>query len=242
MPTLSISHFLLRFPLLLLTAAFAWWAAKTGLAGFYHFQANSHLELWQHQQLKNPDFQISNQQYETILAQNHQVLDLIKYNADYWTAIADMQLWYLSNTANIPPEKQHTIKQDILRAYRTALQQRPTWPYSYANFAVIKARFGEIDAELIHALHQANQRGHHEAEIIRITVELGLILWPQLDINTQKLVANAVERAITWDLGPKLSSKERIFALSLVGFHQKQAQICALISPEGQKLAGMCGL
>ena len=102
MPTLSISHPLLRFPLLLAALAFAWWAAKTGQAGIYQFQANSYVELWQHQRLKNPDFQVSNEQYQSTLDKSRQALNLVPYNTDYWTTIADMQLWYLSNTANIP--------------------------------------------------------------------------------------------------------------------------------------------
>lgn len=240
MPTLSISHPLLRFPLLLAVLAFAWWAAKTGQAGIYQFQANSYVELWQHQRLKNPEFQVSQQDYEFALDKSRQVLNLTTYNADYWTAIADMQLWYLSNTTNLSIVKQTAIKADILAAYRTALKQRPTWPYSYASFATVKARFGEIDGEFIHALHKANQLGARERDVIRITIELGLILWTQLDKSTQKLVANAVERSITWDLDTKLNSKERIFALSLVGAYQKQAEICALMSVEGQKISNMC--
>lgn len=238
MPTLT--HPLLRLPLFLLVLAFAWWAAKTGQAGIYHFQANSYLELWQHQHLKIPEFQVSQQDYEFTLDKSRQVLKLTNYNADYWTAIADMQLWYLSHTANLPMAQQIMIKADILTAYRTALKQRPTWPYSYSSFALIKARFGEIDDEFIHALHKANQLGARERDVIRITVELGLILWTQLDKNTQKLVANAIERSITWDLDTKLNNKERIFALSLVGAYQKQAEICALMSVEGQKISNMC--
>ena len=240
MPTLSISHPLLRFPLLLAALAFAWWAAKTGQAGIYQFQANSYVELWQHQRLKNPDFQVSNEQYQSTLDKSRQALNLVPYNTDYWTTIADMQLWYLSNTANIPITQQTIIKSDIFAAYRTALKQRPTWPYSYSNFAAIKARFGEVDSEFIHALHKANQLGANETEVIHITIELGLILWSQLDKSTQKLVANAVERSITWDSSSKLNNKERVFALSLVGAYQKQAEICALMSVEGQKISNMC--
>ena len=48
MPSLSLHHPLLRFPLLLAVLAFAVWTAKTGIAGVYSFQAKRYLELLQH--------------------------------------------------------------------------------------------------------------------------------------------------------------------------------------------------
>mgnify|MGYP003329677613 FL=1 len=151
-----------------------------------------------------------------------------------------MQMWYLANTANIPIDTQKIIKEEILAGYRTALAQRPTWPYSHIAFAVIKARFGDIDAEFIKSLHEANRLGKNEVTVIRPTVELGLALWPQLDTNTHKLIANAVERSISWNLNEQLNTKERIFALSLVGMYHKQKEICALMSAENQQKSNMC--
>jgi hypothetical protein len=37
-----------------------------------------------------------------------------------------------------------------------------------------------------------------------------------------------------------MNTKERIFALSLVGAYQKQQEICALMSIENQKKSNMC--
>lgn len=240
MPTLSISHPLLRFPLVLAVLAFAVWTAKTGIAGVYSFQASSYLELWQHQRTSTVGYVVPAQQYEQVQQQHQQILSLIPYNGDYWTAYADMQFWYLANTPNIEPSKQYKMKEDILSAYNTAIQQRPTWPYAYMSFALIKARFGDIDNEFKHALQQANRLGQREVDVIRPTVELGLILWPQLDDKTRRVVASAVERSATWKLNEAQNQKQKIFALSLVGFHQKQAEICRLMSPQGQKATNMC--
>ena len=44
---LSIAHPVIRFPLILMAAAFAIWATQTGIAGLYQFQAQSHFETWQ---------------------------------------------------------------------------------------------------------------------------------------------------------------------------------------------------
>ena len=240
MPSLSLHHPLLRFPLLLAVLAFAVWTAKTGIAGVYSFQANSYLELWQHQRHLNSNYAPSAQQYEQVQQQHQQILSLIPYNGDYWTAYADMQFWYLANTPNITPATQQQLKKNILSAYETAIKQRPTWPYAYMSFAIIKARFGDIDDDFKSALQKANHLGTWEAEVIHPTLELGLALWPQLDATTQQVVANAVERSLTWKVSAAQNQKERIFALSLVGAYQKQAQICALMTPNGQKAANMC--
>ncbi|HNB20165.1 MAG TPA: hypothetical protein PK474_06905 [Agitococcus sp.] len=237
---LSIAHPIIRFPLILMAAAFAIWATQTGIAGLYQFQAQSHFETWQNLRLSKPNYTVSPEEYQDISEKYRQSIKLTPYNADFYTAFADMQLWYLANTPNIPIEEQKNIKANILSHYRTALAQRPTWPYSHIYFAVIKARFGDIDNEFIQSLHTANKLGKNEVDVIRITVELGLALWSQLDQNTHKLIANAIERSISWNLNEQINNKERIFALSLVGMYQKQKEICALMSIENQKKSNMC--
>lgn len=238
--SLPLSHFALRIPLIILLLAFAGWAMMTGMAGIYQFQANSYFELWQQQRAKNSNYNIEEHTYRDVLALYQQSVKLTPYNGDYWTGLADMQMWYLANTANLPSMQQQLIKDSVFHAYHTALSQRPTWAYSYANFAVIKARFGEIDTEMMQALHKANQLGQREADVIHITIQLGLILWDKLDKSTQQLVANAIDRSMTWQLNDSLNNKERIFALSLVGVYHKEYEICALLSPKGKESSNMC--
>jgi len=237
---LSIAHPAIRFPLIVMAAAFAIWAGQTGLAGLYQFQAQSHFETWQNLRNTKVGYQVSATEYQQVSDKYRQSIAFTPYNADFYTAFADMQIWYLANTPNIPFNTQKAIKEEILTGYRSALAKRPTWPYSHIAFAVIKARFGDIDAEFIKSLHEANRLGKNEVTVIRPTVELGLALWPQLDTNTHKLIANAVERSISWNLNEELNTKERIFALSLVGMYHKQKEICALMSAENQQKSNMC--
>jgi hypothetical protein len=234
---MSLSQPFVRFPLLLVLLVYLWWVAKTGLAGIYSFQAGSYFELWQHQRSLNPTYSVTESQFTQIEQQHHTILSLIPYNGDYWSNIAQLQLWYLANTPQIPLTQQQQLKTAILSDYRTALRLRPTWPYTYADFAKTKAMFGDYDAEFLDALNKANRLGAHESDIIRLTIELGLILWDKLPAASKALVANAVERASTWQLNERLNQQERIFALSLVGHYQKTAEICALMSPIGKKSA-----
>lgn len=234
---MSISHPVIRFPLILLLLAFAWWASKTGLAGLYSFQANSYLELWQHQRMTNPQYTITDSQYQELRQKHQQILSFTHYNGDFWTSFAQMQFWYLYNTPQLTLKQQLQFKDNILSAYRTAISLRPTWPYTFADFAVAKANFGEYDAEFIEALNKANQLGARESYVIHTTLELGLAAWNKLPISSQKVVANAVERSVTWQLNDRLNQKERIFALSLVGYYQKLTDVCALMTTVGQQKA-----
>jgi tetratricopeptide (TPR) repeat protein len=241
MLTLSLQSFAVRLPLLALGLSFAVWAGMTGIAGLNNFQANAYLELWNQQLFKNSAYQSTDSDYETALRASQRSIELTPYNADYQTLAANIQMWQLLNNKTLSPAQRDTLKKEILTYYRSALKQRPSWPYTYADFAVVKARFGEIDAEMQQALQTANKLGAREIEILHITLELGLPLWNQLNTETRLTVAGAVERSLTWQLGDRLNKRELVFALSLVGAYERQADICPLLTPESKKISNMCG-
>ena len=91
------------------------------------------------------------------------------------------------------------------------------------------------------ALRTANKLGAREIDVLHITLELGLPLWNQLNTETRLAIAGAVERSLTWQLGDRLNNRELVFALSLVGAYERQADICPLLTPESKKIANMCG-
>ncbi len=238
--TLSLRHLSVRLPLIALCLAFATWAAMTGIAGFYNFQANSYLELWNQQLAKNSTYQATDDDYQTALYASKRAIELTPYNGDYLTLAADIQMWQLINNHGLAANKKQALQDEVLTYYRTALKQRPTWAYTYANFATVKVRFNQIDAELQHALQTANRLGAREVDVLHITIELGLFLWPKLDHDTRLTVASAVERSLTWNLNETLNQKERVFALSLVGAYELRKEICPLLTPQSQKSSNMC--
>jgi hypothetical protein len=63
----------------------------------------------------------------------------------------------------------------------------------------------------------------------------------QLNTETHLAIAAAIERSLTWQLGDRLNNRELIFALSLVGAYERQADICPLLTAESQKISNMCG-
>jgi hypothetical protein len=150
-------------------------------------------------------------------------------------------MWQFLNNKTLSPTQHETLKKEILTYYRSALKQRPSWPYTYSDFSVAKARFGEIDTEMQQALQTANKLGAREIDVLHITLELGMPLWSQLNKETRLTIAGAVDRSLTWQLSDRLNSRERIFALSLVGAYELQADICPLLTAESKKISNMCG-
>ncbi len=240
MLTLSLRHLSVRLALIASCLAFATWAAMTGIAGLYNFQANSYLALWNQQIAKNNTYQATDDDYQTALYASKRAIELTPYNGDYLTSAADIQMWHLLTNRQLSVKEKLALQHEILTYYRTALKQRPTWAYTYANFAVAKARFNQIDAEMQHALQTANRLGAREVGVLHITLELGLFLWPKLDHDTRLTVASAIERSLTWQLNEQLNEKERVFALSLVGVYKLAKQICPLLTPQSQESSNMC--
>lgn len=238
--TLSLRHLSVRLPLIALCLAFATWTAMTGIAGLYNFQANSYLELWNQQLAKNNAYQATPEDYQTALFASQRAIELTPYNGDFLTYAADLQMWQLLNNHSLSNKEKQALQTEILTYYRVALKQRPTWANTYANFAIAKTRLNQIDTEMQHALQTANRLGAHEVDILHITIELGLFLWPKLDHGTRLTVASAIERSLTWNLNEKLNQKERVFALSLVGVYQLQKEICPLLTPQSQESSNMC--
>jgi hypothetical protein len=238
--TAPLHTYSVRFVLIILTLAFAIWAGMTGIAGLYNFQANSYLELWNQQTSKNNAYQTTDDDYQTAVYASKRAIELTPYNGDYLTSAADIQMWQYRNNRTLTPAQKSALKTEILHYYRTALKQRPTWAYTYINFAVTKAVFGEIDTEMQLAIQTANRLGAREPDVIHITLELGLPLWKQMNQNTRLTIASAVERSVTWQLNEKMNIQERIFALSLVGVYQLEKDICPLLTPSSRADSNMC--
>lgn len=238
--TASLHALSVRFILIILSLSFATWAGITGIAGLYNFQANSFLELWNQQISKNNAYQTTDDDYQTALYASQRAIALTPYNGDYLTSAADIQMWQYHNNHSLSSTQKSILKAEILHYYQTALKKRPTWAYTYINFAVSKVIFGEIDNEMQLAIQTANRLGFNEPDVIHITLELGLPLWSQLSQSTRLTVASAVERSVTWRLNEKMNIKERIFALSLVGVYHLEKDICPLLTPSSRADSNMC--
>lgn len=85
--------------------------------------------------------------------------------------------------------------------FRMALLQRPTSPFTWANFALSKLYLGERDDELFQALRRAEELGPWEPEVQQSVVFAGLAVWNRLNSAQQAAVVRAMGRGAHRDPG-----------------------------------------
>ena len=78
--------------------------------------------------------------------------------------------------------------------FRTALRQRPTSPFLWANLALAKLYLDELDAEFFSALSHADALGPWEPGSQRVVLFAGLAAWDKLDAGQQRALSRVVER------------------------------------------------
>jgi hypothetical protein len=78
--------------------------------------------------------------------------------------------------------------------FRMALMQRPTSPFTWANFALSKLYLDEQDDELFQALGRAEELGPWEPEVQQTVAFVGLAVWNRLNPAQQAMVVRAMQR------------------------------------------------
>lgn len=123
--------------------------------------------------------------------------------------------------------------------FRAALAQRPTSPFSWANFALTKLYLGERDDALIRSIENAETLGPWEPEVQQTVVFAGLALWDRLGPAQQAAVQRAMGRGAQRNPGKILDivkSFNRIdlyCAFSYSPAHSRE--ICSTISKAGKR-------
>lgn len=231
---------ILKTALFALCLAFILWAGSMCAAALASFRALSYLEAWRSQQDANPAYQVPDIEYQKALGASMLARKLVPYNSDYHVTVADILLWQISHTANMPKATRDRLRTDIINYYQAAIQRQPFWPYHYVHYARTKAELGEIDSEMMQALKTAHQFGPYEVYTLHTIIDLGLRNWPKLDEPTRLLTADAVDRSLTWDVRDELRMNEQVFALSMIGLLQRQADICPLLKTQSPQVTTMC--
>ncbi len=230
----------IRIPLIAVALLFAIWSGMTGIAAIDYFRTQSYLEAWAYQSTQNPAYKIPDADFQDALADAEQGVQLIPYNSDYHVALADILTKQFTSSANLSAETRQLLATDIVNHYRIGIKQRPSWPYTQAQFAMTKIKLGQIDQEMMLALQKANALGPREVDIIHNTISIGLSLWDQLDHNTQLTVVSAIDRSLSWDLGDELNAKESLYAISFIGLFHRQAEVCPLLRTKNDNVTSLC--
>lgn len=91
------------------------------------------------------------------------------------------------------------LEQEALAHFRAAAGRRPTWPFSRIGITRLKAKLGQIDAELMSNLRTAAELAPMVPVVQEPLLDLGLLAWDLLDQQTRDAVSSIIDRNLLLD-------------------------------------------
>jgi len=118
------------------------------------------------------------------------------YDMQFDLTTAEIHEWR-SNIANqeLSTDDWRLAGEAILKSYRTAIEARPQWPYTWAFLARQKAYMGQIDAEFETALRNVDSMGRWLPPVQFLITETAAVSWPKLNSDMRQLVVENIERS-----------------------------------------------
>lgn len=222
---LTHRFFILSLVVILFLAAVI--ATRTGTADFYAYSPRQHLQQWQ-KSAKIP----SEEKLSAELTKIRTAIEWQENKAEY-RDIEALLLYYqaLHHYQANDPGGFHTSTLEAIESYRKATLERPNWPYSWANLALMKAAIKQFDPEYEQALIKAVTLGPWENSVNVSVAEAGLLGWSTLAPSTQSAVVDNIERGLKRNT-PTL--KKRLKAINKLGM----ACIYLKSSKERKQLCG----
>lgn len=229
MPQITISRALAAFlvPVLLYLA---YVAGCWGLADVYYRPIHNKLELWKQQKIKLSNNDWDN--YQKILAK---ALKLDPGNPDinhtYGTALEGRYML-------LPPgdDTAQQARKEASTYYKNAIAMRPTWPYTWADFALVKYRLNEIDDEFLNALHVSMEMGPWEPGVQLVITFIGLRVWNKINQEEQLFILDTIKKSMS-----HVNQDHVNKMLKMVDERNILAMVCAHIN-DNQKVEDYCYL
>lgn len=163
-------------------------AGRWLLAEAYHYQARAFMDSW------NPNQDIPKGEWEIA----HDALaKAIKLNSTQAVYLEDMSELIFQKTfeTSLPPKENAYLQQQAVEYMRQAVNLRPSWPYAWAQFALIKYRLFGLDKEVSLALGKASALGPWEPSVQQIVAEVSFSCWKNLDQALRENILNQFEHA-----------------------------------------------
>ena len=162
-------------------------AACQGLADIYYRPVKNIIERWQQEKvvLKDEDWDRLQQKLETALRFDPDNPDI---NHAYGTVLQGRYIDLFPEDPVAQPARR--LAADY---YRLAIKRRPTWPYTWADLALMKYRLGELDEEYSHALHTAIQMGPWEPSVQYMVGFLGFQTWDKLGQKDRAFIIKVIQ-------------------------------------------------
>ncbi len=172
---------------MLLLGLFAYKACTEGLSNFYVQSAHMEIERW-----SKPGQNFRGDEGARAVQYLTTSLDYSPHNPWALEEMGTLQLRGIS--AFRDPQQAEAAARSANASFRLALRERPTSPFSWANFALTKLYLGEQDEALFRALERAEESGPWEPEVQQTVVFVGLAVWQRLNPARQATVVRAMDR------------------------------------------------
>lgn len=156
---------------------------QKGLANAYHFKSRFYIDKWQ-QNNKPTSLQYAN----ALLAADY-AFSIDSKNPHYLLTLAKVMEWGVFSKLAQP--------NDIVfnQLYLDAIEQRPTWPNAYSDYAY---NLAFIQHDINHAwlnLEQALVYGPYTPEVLHQVLAIGFAHWPNLTVSQKQLVFTTAKHA-----------------------------------------------
>lgn len=180
--------------LILLLCLFAFIAGKEGLSNFYAQTAQLEIERW-----SKPGQRFAGDESARVMRYLAQSLKYSPNNP--WPLEVMGTMRFRGMSAATDPQLAMATARSANADFRIALAQRPTSPFSWANFALSKLYLDEKDDALVRALGRAEALGPWEPQIQQTVVFVGLAVWDRLNAAQRATVVRAMQRGAQRDPG-----------------------------------------
>lgn len=178
--------------LILLLLLLAFKAGKEGLSNFYAQSAHMEIQRW-----SRPGERLRGDEGGRVL---RYLTRSLNYSPNNPWPLEELGLLQLRGMrAARDPQLALAAARSANTDFRMALKQRPTSPFSWANFALSKLYLGEQDDELFRALGRAEELGRWEPETQQTVIFVGLTVWNRLTPIQQAAVVHAMQRGAQRD-------------------------------------------
>ena len=180
--------------LIVLLLLLAFKAGKEGLSNFYAQTAQLEVERW-----SQPGERFTGDETARVMRYLAQSLDYSPDNP--WPLEVRGTMQFRAMSAATDPQPAVAAARNANADFRLALAQRPTSPFSWANFALSKLYLDEKDEALFRALGRAETLGPWEPEVQQTVVFAGLAAWNRLNAAQRATVLRAMQRGAQRDPG-----------------------------------------
>lgn len=223
----ELTHRFFIFSLIITLLLAAVVATRSGAADYYAYSPRHHLDQWAKSDKLPPEEKLSSELSKIRIA-----IEWQQNRAEY-RDIEALLLYYqaLHHYQENDPRGFHQSTLEAIESYRQATIERPNWPYSWSNLALMKAAIKQFDPEYEQALIKAVALGPWENSVNVSVAEAGLLGWSTLPSSTQSAVVDNIERGVKRNT-PTL--KNRLKALNKLGM----ACIYLKNSKERKRLCG----